>query len=160
MDSVSRLTCPTHVSSTSIVATRVLIRVWQHVKPSKIRRTDRVVILGINDEAVLGALSAFAEDGTLARCVTVGLGGDVSALRELKRSGSRMIGVVASFPERYGERVIQMACAILQRRAAPPARYTNHCYVLSEETMRQLDMTALRGSVVSASEYSAQRRGV
>lgn len=141
-----------NTSVDSCMATRQAIK--------KIRRTDRVVILGINDEAVLGALSAFAEDGTLARCVTVGLGGDVSALRELKRSGSRMIGVVASFPERYGERVIQMACAILQRRAAPPARYTNHCYVLSEETMRQLDMTALRGSVVSASEYSAQRRGV
>ena len=126
----------------------------------KIRRNDRVVIMGINDEAVLGALSAFAEDGTLARCVTVGLGGDVTSLRELKRSGSRMIGVVASFPERYGERVIEMVSAILQRRAAPPARYTNHCYVLSDETMRLLDLTALRGSVVSATEYSAQRRGV
>jgi ribose transport system substrate-binding protein len=126
----------------------------------KIRRNDRVVIMGINDEAVIGALSAFAEDGTLARCVTVGLGGDVTSLRELKRSGSRMIGVVASFPERYGERVIEMVSAILQRRAAPPARYTNHCYVLSDETMRLLDLTALRGSVVSATEYSAQRRGV
>jgi ribose transport system substrate-binding protein len=124
----------------------------------KIRRSDRVVIVGINDEAVLGALSAFAEDGTLSRCVTAGLGADVDALRELRRPSSRMIGAVASFPERYGERVVELACAILQRRAAPPARYTNHCYVLSEETMRLLDLTALRGSVVSASEYSAQRR--
>lgn len=141
-----------NTSVDSCAATRQAIK--------KIRRNDRVVILGINDEAVLGALSAFAEDGTLSRCVTVGLGGDVTSLRELRRSGSRMIGVVASFPERYGERVIEMACAILQRRAAPPARYTNHCYVLSEEMMRQLDLTALRGSVVSATEYSAQRRGI
>ncbi|MFN5929556.1 MAG: sugar ABC transporter substrate-binding protein, partial [Roseiflexaceae bacterium] len=141
-----------NTSVDSCAATRQAIK--------KIRRNDRVVILGINDEAVLGALSAFAEDGTLSRCVTVGLGGDVTSLRELRRSGSRMIGVVASFPERYGERVIEMACAILQRRAAPPARYTNHCYVLSEEMMRQLDLTALRGSVVSATEYSIQRRGI
>lgn len=141
-----------NTSVDSCAATRIAIK--------KIRRSDRVVILGINDEATLGAISAFAEDGSLARCVTVGLGGDVEALRELRRSGSRMIGVVASFPERYGERVIEMACAILQRRAAPPARYTNHCYVLSDETMRLLDLTALRGSVVSATEYSAQRRGV
>ena len=124
----------------------------------KIRRSDRVVIVGINDEAVLGALSAFAEDGTLTRCVTAGLGADVDALRELRRPNSRMIGAVASFPERYGERVVELACAILQRRAAPPARYTNHCYVLSDETMRLVDLAALRGSVVSASEYSAQRR--
>lgn len=124
----------------------------------KIRRNDRVVILGINDEAVLGALSAFAEDGTLSRCVTAGQGADNDALRELRRPGSRMIGAVASFPERYGERVIELALAILQRRAAPPARYTNHCYVLSDETMRQIDLTALRGSVVSVSEYGTQRR--
>lgn len=124
----------------------------------KIRRSDRVVIIGINDEAVLGALSAFAEDGTLARCVTAGLGGDVDALRELRRPGSRMIGAVASFPERYGERVVELVSDILQRRVAPPARYTNHCYVLSDETMRLLDLTSLRGSVISASEYSAQRR--
>jgi ribose transport system substrate-binding protein len=90
--------------------------------------------------------------------VTVGLGADVDALRELRRAGSRMIGAVASFPERYGERVIDLACAILQRRAAPPARYTNHCYVLSDETMRCLDMAALRGSVISANDYGAQRR--
>jgi ribose transport system substrate-binding protein len=107
---------------------------------------------------VLGALSAFAEDGTLSRCVTAGQGADNDALREMRRPGSRMIGAVASFPERYGERVIELACAILQRRAAPPARYTNHCYVLSDETMRQLDLTALRGSVVSVSEYGTQRR--
>ncbi len=124
----------------------------------KIRRSDRVVIIGINDEAVLGALSAFSEDGTLARCVTAGLGGDVDALRELRRPGSRMIGAVASFPERYGERVVELVSDILQRRVAPPARYTNHCYVLSDETMRLLDLTSLRGSVISASEYSAQRR--
>lgn len=139
-----------NTSVDSCAATRIAIK--------KIRRTDRVIILGINDEAVLGALSAFAEDGSLARCVTVGLGADVDALRELRRVGSRMIGAVASFPERYGERVIDLACAILQRRAAPPARYTNHCYVLSDETMRSLDMAALRGSVISASEYGAQRR--
>ena len=116
------------------------------------------MIIGINDEAVLGALSAFSEDGTLARCVTAGLGGDVDALRELRRPGSRMIGAVASFPERYGERVVELVSDILQRRVAPPARYTNHCYVLSDETMRLLDLTSLRGSVISASEYSAQRR--
>jgi ribose transport system substrate-binding protein len=139
-----------NTSVDSCAATRTAIK--------KIRRNDRVVILGINDEAVLGALSAFAEDGTLTRCVTAGQGADNDALRELRRPGSRMIGAVASFPERYGERVIELACAILQRRAAPPARYTNHCYVLSDETMRQIDLTALRGSVVSVSEYGTQRR--
>ncbi len=139
-----------NTSVDSCAATRTALK--------KIRRSDKVIVLGINDEAVLGALSAFAEEGTLNRCVTAGLGADVDALRELRRPGSRMIGAVASFPERYGERVIDLACAILQRRAAPPARYTNHSYVLSEETMRTLDMTALRGSVISASEYGAQRR--
>lgn len=139
-----------NTSVDSCAATRVAIK--------KIRRSDRVVILGINDEAVLGALSAFHEDGSLNRCVTAGLGADIDALRELRRPGSRMIGAVASFPERYGERVIELAGSILQRRATPPARYTNHCYVLSDESMRTLDLTALRGGVISASEYGAQRR--
>lgn len=48
------------------------------------------------------------------------------ARRELRRPGTRLIGSVGCFPERYGEELIPLALAILQKKPVPPAAYIKH----------------------------------
>lgn len=87
---------------------------------------QRTLIAGVNDPAVLGALHAFEEAGRAELCVAVGLGAIPEARAELRRPGSRLIGTVAFFPERYGEDIVKLATDIVQQKHVPPAVYAHY----------------------------------
>lgn len=44
----------------------------------------------------------------------------------MRRPGTRLIGSVAYFPERYGAQLIQLALNILEQRQTPPPIFVNH----------------------------------
>ncbi len=83
----------------------------------------RTLITGVNDYAVLGALRAFEEVGRSHLCVAVGVGALPEARRELRSPQTRLAGSIATFPERYGDHLIQLALDILQHKSVPPAIY-------------------------------------
>ena len=118
-----------------------------------LKTAQHIVILGINDEVVLGALAAFEEAGVSQRVIAIGQGADQKALEELRRPGSRMIGAVTSFPEYYGLLIVDTVSHILQGKQVPPAVYTHHVLVLSEETLAGLDLTALPYEKYPVSHY-------
>ena len=84
------------------------------------------LVTGINDMVVLGALRAFEEAGRSQECAAVSLGAIPEARAELRRKGTRLIGSVAFFPERYGEDIIRTALDILHKREVPPAVYAHY----------------------------------
>ena len=92
----------------------------KHLRSSSARR---VLLTGVNDFAVLGALRAFEEAGRGNSCMAVSIGGGPEARRELRLPSSHLHACVAAFPERYGESVIQLAIDILNHRSTPPAVY-------------------------------------
>jgi ribose transport system substrate-binding protein len=92
----------------------------RHLQFSPRRRT---LICGVNDLAVLGALRAFAEVGRSNSCLALGIGAVAEARREMRNPHTRMIGSVATFPERYGEQLIQLALDMLHSKPVPPAVY-------------------------------------
>jgi ribose transport system substrate-binding protein len=94
--------------------------VRRHMQFSPKRRT---LICGVNDLAVLGALRAFAEVGRSEYCLALGVGAFPEARRELRSPQTRMIGSIATFPERYGDHLIQIAVDLLHRKQVPPAVY-------------------------------------
>jgi ribose transport system substrate-binding protein len=94
--------------------------VRQHLQFSPKRKT---LICGVNDLAVLGALHAFSEVGRSEFCLALGVGAFPEARRELRSPQTRMIGSIATFPERYGDNLIQIALDILHRKQVPPAVY-------------------------------------
>src|SRR5206468_12993322 len=49
-----------------------------------------------------------------------------AAREELRRPGTRLIGSVAYFPERYGEELISLALAILQKKPVPSSVFVKH----------------------------------
>ncbi len=94
--------------------------VRHHLQFSPKRKT---LICGVNDLAVLGALRAFSEVGRSNSCLALGVGAFPEARRELRFPQSRLIGSIATFPERYGDNLIQIALDILHHKQVPPAVY-------------------------------------
>ncbi len=122
-----------------------------------LKAAHHVVVLGINDEVIMGTLAAFEEAGGSERVVAVGQGADQAARQELSRSGSRMIGSVAFFPEYYGHLILNLALQVLQGKQVPPAVYTDHILVLSEQTINTLDLSALPYERISVLKYGHRK---
>lgn len=95
-----------------------LVRRHMHFSPKR-----KTLICGVNDLAVLGALRAFSEVGRSDYCLALGVGAFPEARRELRSPQTRLIGSIATFPERYGDNLIQIALDILHRKPVSPAIY-------------------------------------
>lgn len=95
-----------------------LVRRHMHLCPRR-----RTLIFGVNDLAVIGALRAFAEVGRGEHCLALGVGALPEARHELRLPQTRMIGSIATFPERYGDNLIQLALNILAKKPVLPATY-------------------------------------
>ncbi len=99
---------------------RSLELVRRHLQFAPKRRT---LVTGVNDLAVLGALRAFEEVGRSHLCMALGVGAFPEARRELRFPQTRLIGSIATFPERYGDSLIQLALNVLHHKSVPPATY-------------------------------------
>jgi ribose transport system substrate-binding protein len=93
-----------------------------------LRRTtpQRTLVAAVNDPSALGALMAFEEVGRAHLCAVMGQNAIRDAREELRRPGTRLIGSVGYFPERYGEELIPLALAILQKKPVPSAVFVKH----------------------------------
>ena len=104
------------------------------------------MIGAVNDPAALGALRAFEDAGQSSQCAVMGQNAELEVRRELRRSGSRVIGSVAYFPERYGSGIIALAKRILAGGHVPRAVVTKHILVTSENLDRLYPNDALIAS--------------
>lgn len=97
--------------------------VRRYLRRSKPQRT---LIAAVNDPSALGALRAFEEAGRADLCAVMGQNATRDAREELRRPGTRLIGSVGYFPERYGDELIPLALSILQKKAIPSAVFVKH----------------------------------
>jgi ribose transport system substrate-binding protein len=105
----------------------------QHLRHAPRRRT---AVFAGNDPMALGAIRAFEECGRAETCAVMGQNASLEARREMRRPGTRLVGSVAYFPERYGDQAIRLASAVLARQPVPPAVFTKHELVTSENVDR------------------------
>jgi ribose transport system substrate-binding protein len=99
--------------------------------------TARHVLVGAaNDPSALGALRAFQECGRSANCAVVGQNGEPEARAEMREAGTRLIGSVAYFPERYGDAIVRIATDVLSGKSATPATFTTHQLITPENVDR------------------------
>jgi ribose transport system substrate-binding protein len=106
-----------------------LERVRKHLRETKARR---VLVGAANDPSALGAVRAFEEAGRGADCAVVGQNAEPEARAELRNQGTRLIASVAFFPEKYGDGLLRLALDILARKVVPPAVFTNHQIITTE----------------------------
>lgn len=93
---------------------------------------ERVAIVAINDDAALGALTAFERAGRLSQVVAVGQNADQLGRAALRRGSLPFVGSTSYHPETYGERLLDLAQRILRGEPVPPAVYVRHTFVTSE----------------------------
>jgi ribose transport system substrate-binding protein len=98
----------------------------------RMTRSKRILIGAINDASALGALRAFQEAGRTDSCAIMGQNASPEGRAEMRQPGTRLIGSVAYFPERYGEDLVRVALDILNRRPVPPAVFVKHQLVTPE----------------------------
>ena len=106
-----------------------LERVRKHLRESKARH---VLVGAANDPSGLGALRAFEEAGRAADCAVVGQNAEPEARAELRNPATRFIASVAYFPEKYGDGLLRLALDILGRKPVPPAVFTSHQIITTE----------------------------
>lgn len=102
---------------------RSLDLVRAHLRKSPPRRT---LVAATDDPTALGALRAFEECGRAQLCAIMGQNGIPEAREELRRPGTRLVGTVAYFPERYGDKLMSVVRSILDGRPVAPACYIKH----------------------------------
>jgi ribose transport system substrate-binding protein len=88
-----------------------------------------LAVISFNDDAAFGALAAARKAGREADVVIIGQGADRKLRPEIRRPNSRIIGSTAFMPEKYGEKLIDLALKILQGKPVPPAVYTDHTFI-------------------------------
>ncbi len=119
-----------------------LDRVRRHLRES---RSQHVLVGAANDPSALGTLRAFEEAGRKSACAIVGQNAEPEVRAELRRSGTRLIGSVAFFPEKYGEGLIRLALDILAGKATPPALFIKHQLITPENVDRLYPNDSLLG---------------
>jgi len=107
----------------------------------------------VNDICALAALRAFEEAGALQQCAVMGQNALREARAELRRPGTRLVGSVAYFPERYGEELIMLALNILQQKPVPATTFVKHQLL----TPRNVDLVYPLDEPVAAQPGSAAR---
>jgi ribose transport system substrate-binding protein len=91
------------------------------------RRGPRRTLVGtVNDICALATLRAFEEAGAAQLCAVMGQNALRAARAELRRPGTRLVGSVAYFPERYGEELIPLALNILRQKPTPATIFVKH----------------------------------
>jgi ribose transport system substrate-binding protein len=106
----------------------------------------RVLVGAVNDTTALAALQAFRELGLEGECAIVGQDAAIEVRQELRRPSTRLIGSVALFPETYGIRIIKLAEDILEKKPVPPAVFTRHELVTSDNVDKIYPNDAWMGS--------------
>jgi ribose transport system substrate-binding protein len=95
-------------------------------------RSRRLLVGAINDPSAIGALRAFQEAGRAEACAIMGQNASPEGRAELRRHGTRLVGSVAYFPEKYGAAIVGVALDILHHRPVPPAVFAKHELVTPE----------------------------
>jgi ribose transport system substrate-binding protein len=112
-------------------------------KHLRFSRAERILVGAINDPSALGALRAFEEIGRGSICAVMGQNASTEARAELRRQGTRLIGSVAFFPERYGDGIIPLALDILKKKTVPHAVFIKHQLITPENVDRVYPNDAL-----------------
>jgi ribose transport system substrate-binding protein len=93
---------------------------------SSLPAKSRVLISSFNDVSAVGALQAVCAAKHEKRAAIVGQNGTAESRAELLLPQSALIASVAYFPEKYGEKLIRLASAVLAHEKTPLAVYTDH----------------------------------
>jgi ribose transport system substrate-binding protein len=89
----------------------------------------RLLVSGFNDLSAIGALDAVRAARREKSVAVVGHNAMREGRAEIRKPNSPFVASIAYFPERYGDKVVRLACAIAAGEQVPPAAYTDHVVI-------------------------------
>lgn len=95
----------------------------------KLSKTAKLAFISFNDDAALGASRALQEYAPEQEAAIIGQGADRRIRDEIRGGNVRIIGSSSFNPERYGERIIDLALKILSGKSVPPAVYMETVFI-------------------------------
>jgi ribose transport system substrate-binding protein len=95
----------------------------------KLPNQHKIGVISFNDEVAFGALQAARKLQRESDLVIVGQGADRLVRDEIRDPNSRLIGSTAYMPERYGEKLAELALKIFRGESVPPAIYMEHAFI-------------------------------
>ena len=118
-------------------------------------RSRRFLVGGVNDPSALGALRAFQEAGRTDCCAVMGQNASPEGRAELREPGTRFVGSVAYFPERYGDDLIRLSLDILNKKQIPPAVFVEHKLVTAQNVDHYYPNDGLQKMLTAAPTLAA-----
>ena len=97
-------------------------------------RNENLLIAASNDSCTRGAIRAIRELGRerSTAIMSQGWGPDQDLEAELRRKDSPLLGSIAYYPEKYGERILPIVLQCLKRQPVDPSHYCEHELILRD----------------------------
>ena len=91
-----------------------------------------IAVVCINDDTAAGAIAAAQAAGRQKQIAVSAVDASDRGREEIRKSGSPQIGSTASFPEKYGEKIIPMMLKAIDGEKLPDAFYTDHVFLTKD----------------------------
>lgn len=101
-----------------------LLQDLQHLRGKR-----RIAVLSFNDDAVYGAILAARLTQCEDEIIIAGQGADRRVRELIRQPDSRIVGASAFMPEKYGEKLLDVALKTLRGEPIPPAVYIEPTFV-------------------------------
>ena len=96
---------------------------------TRLSDADQILVTAINDPSAAGALRAVEQADRLDQVLIAGQNATIEARAEICRGSETFIGSVASFPDRYGDKLIPLAIDLAKGVEPPDAVYIDHLWI-------------------------------
>jgi ribose transport system substrate-binding protein len=88
-----------------------------------------IAVVCINDDTALGAIGAAEAAGRKKDFAVVAIDGSDRGREEMVKPDTPLVGSTASFPEKYGDKIIPVMLKLLKGESVPPQVYTDHIFL-------------------------------
>ncbi len=89
----------------------------------------RIAVVCINDDTAAGAIAAAQAAGRQKQIAVAAVDASDRGREEIRKPGSPQIGSTASFPEKYGEKIIPAMIKAINGEKLPEKFYTDHVFI-------------------------------
>jgi DeoR/GlpR family transcriptional regulator of sugar metabolism len=117
---VTRLNC-----ANSSEVSELEMAAWLNRHPHQ----RQLAVLCFNDDAAWGVLTAVKRLNRAAHVIIVGQGADRRVREAIREPNSRIVGSTGFMPEKYGDKLLDVALKILRGDAVPPAVYIEPVFI-------------------------------
>ncbi len=91
-----------------------------------------IAVVCINDDTAQGAIVAAEAAGRKGNIAVVAVDGSDRGREEIRKAGSPQVGSTASFPERYGEKIVPALIKAIEGEKLPAEMYTDHVFMTKD----------------------------